>query len=59
MNMSHTQAVFLGSIFLILVIVTVAIGGFFYLISRIFKKQTDMLQQQETELEHLREQSSP
>ena len=38
MNMSHTQAVFLGSIFLILLVVSVAIGAFVFMINRVFKR---------------------
>ena len=58
MNMSHTQAVFLGSIFLILIVVSLAIGAFVFMINRVFKKQTELLEQQESELVYLRRQSS-
>ena len=44
----------MGSIFLVLVIVALAIGAFVYLVSRIFKKQSALLEQQESELVALR-----
>ena len=58
MNMSHNQAMFLGTIFLILVIVAGAIGLGIYVINRIFKKQAEILEQQESELVALRRASS-
>ena len=49
---------FLGTIFLILVIVAGAIGLGIYVINRIFKKQAEILEQQESELVALRRASS-